>query len=142
MALFEYRAAHADGTITQGRIDAGGRGDALRIIEERGLTPLRLAETAAAPLRGKVKLSEIGKLKFPSKRVPFAALEDFTRSLSSLLTAGVALSRALTILYKETSNPAAAAKWKELHDLVVDGVSLADAMKRSPDVFPNVYVAM
>src|SRR5207249_1652671 len=72
----------------------------------------------------------------------FAALEDFTRSLSSLLTASVPLSRALTILYKETSDAAAGAKWKELHDLVVDGVPLATAMSRSPDVFPRVFVAM
>jgi type II secretory pathway component PulF len=74
--------------------------------------------------------------------VPFSALEDFTRSLSSLLTAGVPLSRALTILCKEGSNPAACAKWKELYDLVVDGVPLAEAMNRSPETFPRVYVAM
>ena len=58
------------------------------------------------------------------------------------MAASVPLSRALTILYKETSHQAAAAKWRELHDLVIDGVSLADAMGRFPDVFPRVYVAM
>jgi type II secretory pathway component PulF len=79
---------------------------------------------------------------FTSKKVSFASLEDFTRSLSSLLTAGVPLSRALTILYKECANPTAAAQWKELHDLVIDGVALAEAMRRSPQTFPRVYVAM
>lgn len=158
----------SDGSMTQGRIDAGGRGDALRLIEERGLKPVKLAETgggaagaktakaspaSAAPAgggsntrtgagAGAFKLPTGGKALFQSKKVSFSALEDFTRSLSSLLAAGVPLSRALTILYKESSNPPAAAKWKELHDLVVDGVSLADAMKRSPEVFPSVYVAM
>jgi type IV pilus assembly protein PilC len=52
------------------------------------------------------------------------------------------LSRALVILYRETSSPAASRKWKEVHDLVIDGMSLADAMAQSPDVFPRVYVAM
>jgi len=69
-------------------------------------------------------------------------LENFTRLLSSLLAAGVPLSRALVILHKETSSPAAQAKWKEIHDLVVDGMSLADAMAKSPETFPRVYVAM
>lgn len=46
------------------------------------------------------------------------------------------------ILHKETSSPAARAKWKEVYDLVVDGMSLADAMAKSPDTFPRVYVAM
>jgi len=54
----------------------------------------------------------------------------------------VPLSRALVILTKEASTPAAKAKWKEIYDLVVDGMSLADAMAKSPNTFPRVYVAM
>ena len=69
-------------------------------------------------------------------------LENFTRLLSSLLAAGVPLSRAMVILTKEASAPAAAAKWKEVHNSVIDGVSLADAMARLPETFPRVYVAM
>src|SRR5213079_3755488 len=34
------------------------------------------------------------------------------------------------------------AKWKEIHDLVIDGMSLSKAMERSPETFPRVYVAM
>jgi len=34
------------------------------------------------------------------------------------------------------------AKWKEIHDRVVDGMSLADAMAKSPETFPRVYTAM
>ena len=145
MATFEYKALQMDGSVKLGRVDANGRQDAMQMLEGNGLTPLRLAETgsapAAAPARGGVKLAGT-KWAFKGKRVPFAALEDFTRSLSSLLTAGVPLSRALTILYKECSNAVAGAKWKELHDLVIDGVALAEAMKRSPETFPRVYVAM
>jgi len=144
MPVFEYKAIGANGAATEGRIDAGGRQDAARLLEQQGLTPVRVAETGGAPAgnaTGEAKEGS-GKWSFQSKRVPFAALEDFTRSLSSLLAANVPLSRALTILYKETSHPAAAAKWRELHDLVIDGVSLADAMSRSPEVFPRVYVAM
>jgi type II secretory pathway component PulF len=145
MAVFEYKAVQANGAAVQGVIDASGRQDAVRLIEERGLTPIRLTESAGAPKIGSrgVKLpSAPGRKLFQSDRVPFAALEDFTRSLSSLLAANVPLSRALTILYKETAHPAAAVKWKELHDLVIDGVPLAEAMNRAPEVFPRVYVAM
>lgn len=144
MAVFEYKAVEANGAIAEGRIDAGGRQDAVRIIEQRGLTPVRLVETVTAPAAASHgwKLPASGQWSWKSKRISFAALEDFTRSLASLLAANVPLSRALTILYKETANTVAAAKWRELHDLVVDGVSLADAMSRAPDVFPRVYVAM
>jgi len=77
-----------------------------------------------------------------SRGVPARALESFTRSLSSLLASGVPLSRALTILYTEAASPVAAAKWKEIYDVLVDGMSLANAMAKSPDVFQSVYVAM
>jgi type II secretory pathway component PulF len=145
MPLFEYRALQADGTIALGRIDAGGRGDAIRMIEDRGLTPLKVSESAAGSPSAKqtgIRLPAGIEWPWKSSRVPFSALEDFTRSLSNLLAAGVPLSRALTILYKETTHPAAAAKWRELHDLVIDGVALAEAMNRFPETFPRVYVAM
>jgi type II secretory pathway component PulF len=144
MPTFEYKAMQVNGSIKLGRIDAGGRQDAMQMIESLGLTPLKISETAApaAVTRGGTSKSAGLKMPFQSKRVPFAALEDFTRSLSSLLTAGVPLSRALTILYKECSNPVAGAKWKELHDMVIDGVALAEAMSRAPETFPRVYVAM
>jgi type II secretory pathway component PulF len=128
----------------EGRVEANGRQDAVRMIEERGLMPVKLTESSNAPSNGS-RLSKpalSAAFSFKSKRVTFSALEDFTRSLSSLLAANVPLSRALTILFKESSNPAASAKWRELHDLVIDGVPLAEAMSRSPDVFPRVYVAM
>lgn len=141
MAIFEYKALKANGASTEGRIEAGGRQEALRLVEEKGLRPLRLSELAKPPVSS-APAAVRAKWGLRSKRVSFEALEDFTRSLSSLLAAAVPLSRAITILYKEASNEAAGAKWRELHELVIDGVSLADAMSRSPEVFPRVYVAM
>src|SRR4051812_668332 len=136
MALFEYKALSAAGGATVGRIEAGGRQEAARLLEQRGLTPLRVAEMEEKGKGAAGAKSPLAGLSFKSNKISFSALEDFTRSLSSLLAASVPLSRALTILYRENSNVAAAAKWRELHDLVVDGVSLTDAMARSPEVFP------
>ena len=144
MPTFLYKALQADGTMTEGRLDAAGRPDALRQMEVRGLRPVRLVENGGAESKSVNKTAGWGgfSFKFESQKVTSKALENFTRLLSSLLAAGVALSRALVILFTEASSPAAAAKWKEVHDLVIDGMSLADAMAKSPDVFPRVYVAM
>ncbi|MGD0351126.1 MAG: type II secretion system F family protein [Verrucomicrobiota bacterium] len=149
MPTFQYRALQTDGTMAEGQLDAVGRPDALRQMETLGLRPVSLAERAAAaePKNGSglpAGLEHLGKIsfRFHSQKVSAKALENFTRLLSSLLAAGVPLSRALVILYKETASPVVSAKWKEIHDLVVDGMSLADAMAKSPEVFPRVYVAM
>jgi type II secretory pathway component PulF len=148
MPTFQYRALQANGVVTEGQLDAPGRPDAFRQIEVLGLRPVSLAEKAGSNGKnGSAAASaagELGKLSvtFGSKRVSSKDLENFTRLLSSLLAAGVPLSRALVILFREASKPLVKAKWKEIHDYVIDGMSLADAMGKSPDTFPRVYTAM
>ena len=148
MPTFQYRALQAGGGIAEGQLEANGRPDAFRQIELLGLRPVSLSERAGETSRpnpalpaGLDELSQI-PLRFKSRKVSAKELENFTRLLSSLLAAGVPLSRALVILYKEASNPAVSAKWKGIHDLVIDGMSLADAMGKSPETFPRVYTAM
>ncbi len=167
MPAFTYKALQADGAVVEGVLDAGGRLQALRQIEERGLKPVRLTEStpAASPEKRRPKQTrhngagvapgtETRASDEPSSSRPAGfswtrpgkitprMLENFTRLLSSLLAAGVPFSRALVILHREAVAPAAKSKWKELHNLVVDGMSLSSAMARSPETFPRVYVAM
>src|SRR5438093_2824562 len=145
MPLFQYKALQADGAVAEGQLEAAGRQEAFSRMAGLGLRPVSLSERAAAPnSQGFALPKALGSVSFFKKahRVSSRALENFTRLLSSLLAAGVPLSRALVILHKEASNPVAQAKWKEIHDLVVDGMSLADSMAKSPDTFPRVYTAM
>jgi len=175
MTSFSYRALQANGSVTEGVLEAAGRADAFKQMEARGLRPISLNErngstktvTAApkpaakeakpAPKSPATKTTTAPKetkaaaapdqpatsaLSFGAHKITPRMLENFTRLLSSLLAAGVPLSRALVILQREAASPVAQAKWKEIHDLVVDGLSLADAMAKSPEVFPRVYVAM
>ncbi len=142
MPTFSYKALQPNGVIAEGVLDAPGRPDALRQIETLGLRPVNLSEKAAEASKNGAATPGQFSFKFASKKVSAKALENFTRLLSSLLAAGVPLSRALVILCKEAPSPVIAAKWKGIHDLVVDGMSLADAMAKSPETFPRVYVAM
>ena len=159
MASFQYKALQPDGTIVEGELEAGGRQEALRQIDSRGLRPVRLAERSSPNAAAKAPPKPAAKdaptdpkangsprsLQLPlgnSTKISARMLENFTRLLSSLLAAGVPLSRALVILCKEAASPAAGAQWKAVHNLVIDGMSLADAMAKSPETFPRVYVAM
>src|ERR1019366_4022913 len=138
MPTFQYKALQANGTMTEGRLDAPGRPDALRQMETLGLRPINLAEAVAAKSKARSAAAKNGvaekdstggfSFKFESKTVSAKELENFTRLLSSLLAARVPFSLALVILSRETAAPAARAQWKKVHDLVVDGMSLATAM--------------
>ncbi len=140
MPYFQYKALNSGGVLDAGSIQASNRPDAFDKIKQLGLQLVHLEETA----EGGAGLAKSDGISLPWKqrRISFKMLGTFTRLLSSLLAAGVPLSKALTILYRETTDPAASKKWREVHDLVVDGVSLSDAMSRSPETFPTVYTAM
>ena len=162
MPQFAYKAMQHDGVLTEGLLDASNRQEAMRQVEGRGLRPVKLAESAggAAPKKASRAPEKNGtngngaaetpaasgapRLSFGSSKgkITPRMLENFTRLLSSLLAAGVPFSRALVILHRESAEPVAKAKWKEIHDLVIDGMSLSKAMERSPETFPRVYVAM
>jgi type II secretory pathway component PulF len=159
MPTFQYRAIQSNGTIAEGELEAGGRQEAFRQMEGQGLRPISLTERngkshkaerpkpqarpdKSAPEKTEKSAPALKLSLGGSQRISGRVLENFTRLLSSLLAAGVPLSRALVILCKEAASPAAGAKWKEIHGLVIDGMSLADAMAKSPETFPRVYVAM
>ena len=145
MPLFQYKALQADGAMAEGQLEATDRQGAFAQMAGLGLRPVSLSEKAGAGGGSGFELpASLAALSFRkrSPKVSGRELENFTRLLSSLLAAGVPLSRALVILHKESSSPAASAKWKEIHDLVVDGMSLADSMGKSPETFPRVYTAM
>jgi type II secretory pathway component PulF len=153
----------SDGALTEGVLDAGSRQEAMRQVESLGLKPIRIAEAANGSARRKSAASgsadqaavagaegagtggiseTLNSFLGRRGKITPRLLENFTRLLSSLLAAGVPFSRALVILYREATVPVAKAKWKEIHDLVIDGMSLSNAMARSPETFPRVYVAM
>jgi len=155
MPHFAYKAMQLDGALVEGSLEASNRQEAMRQVEVRGLKPIRLAEAAggAAGKSGSKSAAGspagAGEKSLPGgiqiggpKKITARMLENFTRLLSSLLAAGVPFSRALVIIHREAASPVAKAKWKEIHDLVIDGMPLSDAMARSPETFPRVYIAM
>jgi type II secretory pathway component PulF len=102
MPLFQYKGLQANGSIAEGQLEAAGRPEAFAQMAVLGLRPVSLAERAAASAsKGAAIPVSLGSISLFKKahKVSARALEDFTRLLSSLLAAGVPLSRALVILY-------------------------------------------
>src|SRR6185436_7101495 len=120
MPTFFYKALQADGRTTEGQIEAGGRSEAFRQMESQSLRPISLKEgingnrkslapkspplpaTAGNGAPATDATPESGlKISLGSNKISARVLENFTRLLSSLLAAGVPLSRALVILQRE-----------------------------------------
>jgi type II secretory pathway component PulF len=136
MPVFTYTAIDASGQKTEGTVPAANRTAALDLVVQKGLMPAQVEEQQVAAVGEQPSL--LGRLG----RVSQADVEAFSRELANLLAAGVPLSRALQILCREASQAAARKQWTAIHDDVVGGLPLAEAISRFPQSFPPVHVAM
>jgi len=134
MPTFTYTALDSKGTTTSGTAMAQSRAAALGQLTAQGLMPVNLAEQEDRPKRAR-------HIRY-FRRVSQAHVEAFNRELGNLLAAGVPMDRALHILCRETSHPAAKQQWTAVHEDVAGGMPLADAMANRPGLFPQIYVAM
>jgi type II secretory pathway component PulF len=139
MSVFAYTALSKDGQRTSGTLTSDSRSAALAEMTRKGLRPVTLEE--ARDLAATDKLRPAPRRAKPRK-VPAKTIESFTRELANLLAGGVPLARALSLLRRETSQAAAKQIWGDIHDEVVGGKSLGDALAKYPATFSNVYVAM
>lgn len=144
-----------------GSVTAGDRAAALSAIQAMGLHPMQLQGTAAAKPARAPRSAARPQTRDKATAQPRGASADaapaavageprfsanqtlaMVRQLGNLLTAGVSLSRALTVLEREAQRPAAKSLWAEVQRRVSDGQPLADALGRYPKTFPRVAIAM
>jgi type IV pilus assembly protein PilC len=134
--LFFYKAKSNTGDIMEGSIEATDRFAVSRDLRAKGITPISITEKSESlfsvdalfnKLFGKVKISE---------------LIIFTRNLSGMLKAGLALSRALSVILKQTRNK----KFKEIITDIISqidtGATFASALSKHPKVFSKLFVSM
>jgi type II secretory pathway component PulF len=134
MPVYAYTAVDAAGRQTSGTLTAESRAAALTQVSDKGFSPVSIDERDAAGATA-AKTAVL-------PRVPAAAVESFTRELANLLAAGLPLARALHLLRREAAHPGARKAWAAIHDDVMGGTSLADALARWPKTFSSVYIAM
>lgn len=137
MGVFAYTALDRAGRQTTGTVPADSRAAAMDAVVGRGLSPVSIEEQR----NGKAAVAG-DKIKAPPTRVPASAVESFTRELANLLSAGLPLSRALHLLRREASVASAKYVWSKIHDDVVGGKPLGEALAKWPKIFSTVYIAM
>src|SRR5687768_6986887 len=155
MPVYTYKALDRQGKQTTGTLPAESKGAAFDQLASRGLSPVvvdekggaaggsRLSRLFGSPETSSGGSSPAAAATPPSlTKVSQASLESFTREMANLLAAGLPLSRALSLLRREASQPVAKRVWGIVHDDVVGGMPLADALAKWPRIFSSVYVAM
>lgn len=150
MPEFRYRAADANGKMTQGTLAASGRDEVLRQLRAQGLMPLALDEAngtqhaasaeADAPRTSATAAAWRRRQERRALRLPdIAAL---TSELAIMLRAGLALDRALTIAINMAVNVHLKALLEDLLQSVKGGKSLSQALESHRALFGDFYLSM
>lgn len=136
MATFQYIAtSNGSNKIVKGEIEALGRDDAIKSITKQQLTPISIKPVTK--LSNEIKFSLL-----KPRNVKQDELSVFTRQLSTMINAGVPLTRSLNSLQEHTENPVFRDTLENIKGDVESGVSLADALGKHPKVFSDIYVNM
>lgn len=128
MAIFNYTATRENKT-SKGTIEAGSKEAAISTLTKQGLRPIVVRETNVKKLKknGRIKQKE---------------LVVFTRQLSTMISAGVPMTRAFATLQSQTENKYFKGVILGISKDIEGGGSLAEALAKYPNAFSEVYVNM
>ena len=125
---FKYQAFDASGKIQQGQLSAESERDAIRLLQNKNLTPVKLQPTEASSTAGR------------RKKISANDVLDFTNGLCTLVEARVPIDKALRLLDGITESVAMRELVLDLLRDVKEGQSLANAMEGHPKVFSKMYI--
>ncbi|MEI6561492.1 MAG: type II secretion system F family protein [Verrucomicrobiota bacterium] len=146
MPEFTYVARKPDGSLSRGSLHANDRQAAIAQIEKEQGVPIKI-EPVVAGAAPEPKPTGMAAAVEPVAtgavtRLPIAQLFLFTEQLAHLLSAGMTLDEALGILVRRLQQPKLKTLSKALHQGLVDGRSLSQAMRDFPKIFSPLYVNM
>lgn len=132
---FKYKIQNKNNEIVEGVVESPDKFALARELRDKGDTPISVEE-----LKEKKGLFS-KKIKFFDK-VSLADKIMFTNNLSGMLSAGLPLSRALSILEKQSAKSALGNILHGLQENISKGNTLSEGMKKYPKVFGGLFIPM
>jgi type IV pilus assembly protein PilC len=131
MPTYVYKGRTRSGESRDGTLDAANREEALAALRRQGVVSPTISEKgkefALPRIRGGVKQKDIAV---------------FTRQFSVMIDAGLPLVQCLEILATQQPNRVFQSVLNAIRSDVESGATLADAMRKHPKVFDDLYVNM
>jgi type IV pilus assembly protein PilC len=134
MSTYAFKALDLAGTSTRGELEADDKQSVAAQLRSKGLIVLDIEEKKSA--------ADIGDMLARFKKVKAQELTVATRQLSTMVSSGMSLLRALYVLEEQSSSDKLRDALIQVRKDVEAGISLSDALSRHPDIFNDLYIAM
>ncbi|MBI5106391.1 MAG: type II secretion system F family protein [Solirubrobacterales bacterium] len=131
MATYVFKAMDLTGAKAGGEVEAESKQHVAEQLKQRGLIVLDISDKHASK-----------ELKLGFKRVKAGDLTIMTRQLSTMVSSGMTILRALYVLESQTENEVLAETIVKVRKDVEAGLPFSDALERHPKVFNQLFVAM
>ena len=129
--LFQYIAKNVTGEMIKGQLEADDSKRALHLLRDKQLYVIQLK-------RAQIHTS----LRLFQKKVAIKDLALFCSQTSTMLKAGIPITRTLQTVSEQTDNKllreAISAMVKDLEN----GSTLTDSVKKKEDVFPQIFISL
>ncbi|MDC4204597.1 MAG: type II secretion system F family protein [Candidatus Manganitrophus sp.] len=132
MATFEWTGKTRQGTIQKGQLAANSREEVIALLRKENILVTSVQQKAK-----ELKIPGFGGGKVSDKDIVI-----FTRQFATMIDAGLPLVQCLEILSAQCENPVLAKAVGEVRGDVEGGSTYADALRKHPKVFDDLYVNM
>lgn len=136
MPSFKYECINKDGTATTGSLHAPDKAEAMRLIRDRGLTPINVELSSSA------RSSNILSRNRGRPTIKRVELANFVRELATALEAGLPLMQAMRTVREQARGPAMPVIMDFLIERIEAGTPLFSAAKEYGDPFDDLVVGM
>lgn len=131
MAKFLYKAKNDQGDVVSGTVQASNEVEAEKILFNNKLIAMDIL-----PEKG-VSLSN-----YFEARVTVKDRAVFSRQLATMISAGLTLNKAMSILAAQAKNEKLKRIFLEIFRDLEDGLAFSSALSKHPDAFDRVYVSI
>src|SRR5438067_8717723 len=132
MATYIFKAMDLAGVPARGEVEANSKQDVAEQLKERGLVVIDIAH--------KYRSKELNIALF--NRVKASDLAVSSRQLSTMVSSGMTILRALYVLEAQTKSKLLKETFAAVRQDVEAGLLFSDALERHPKIFSPLYVAM
>jgi type IV pilus assembly protein PilC len=132
---YAYKVRDREGKMLGGTLEAESEDAVVTRLRLLGLAPISIEVEKGAGMKTELRLPGTGRVKLKDLAV-------FSRQFATMISSGLSLLRALTILGEQTSNRRLGEVITLVRAEIEQGTSLSGAMAKHPKIFNRLYVSM